>query len=160
MEMFTFKLRVVCVVLMTSVCKGRVYTKQMGARIIKTRYGDIKGVLAEFSNPKFKPVDSYRGLQYGTTFGGRMRFMPPASPLERWKYTRLTFSMRPVCFQNEPNETNLVENPSALSGSHLARIVPFILSKSEDCLTLNVYVPSRDGLDMTELKNQFRIGKD
>ncbi|KAL3846890.1 hypothetical protein ACJMK2_017842 [Sinanodonta woodiana] len=115
----------------------------MGARVIKTRYGDIKGVLVEFSNPKFKPVDSYRGLQYGTTYGGRMRFMPPASPMERWKYTRLTFSMRPVCFQNELNETNQVKSLSALSGSNFTRIVPFIQLKSEDCLTLNVFVPTR-----------------
>ncbi|KAK3589990.1 hypothetical protein CHS0354_035018 [Potamilus streckersoni] len=116
-------------------------TRQMSTRTIKTRYGNVRGALAEFSNPKLKPVEAYKGLQYGTTNDGRMRFMPPISPLEKWKYTRLAFSMRPVCPQKVTNDTDLSRVLTMSSMKRLQKIAPFTLSQMEDCLTLNIYVP-------------------
>ncbi|KAL3846388.1 hypothetical protein ACJMK2_017386 [Sinanodonta woodiana] len=113
----------------------------MSTRIIKTRYGDVRGALAEFSSPTLKSVEAYKGLQYGTTNAGRMRFMPPISPLEKWKYTRLAFSMRPVCPQKVTNETGLSKVSTMASKKRLRNISPFTLSQMEDCLTLNIYVP-------------------
>ncbi|KAK3581614.1 hypothetical protein CHS0354_017502 [Potamilus streckersoni] len=116
----------------------------MSSRTIKTRYGNIKGALMEFSNSNLKPIESFKGLQYGTLYGGRLRFMPPTSPLERWKYTRVAFSLRPVCTQKALNENNLFKDIPKFGDERLKRISPYTLQQSEDCLTLNLYVPIPD----------------
>ncbi|KAK3589969.1 hypothetical protein CHS0354_034996 [Potamilus streckersoni] len=117
----------------------------MGSRAIKTRYGDLRGALVEFRNQTRKPVEAFRGLQYGTTYAGRMRFMPPTSPLERWKYTRLAFSMRPVCPQKDQKEEDLSKDLPKASVIGIKRAGPFTLFQSEDCLTLNIYVSVQGG---------------
>ncbi|KAL3846940.1 hypothetical protein ACJMK2_017880 [Sinanodonta woodiana] len=113
----------------------------MSYRTIKTRYGSIKGALMEFSDPNLKPIESFKGLQYGTTFGRRLRFMPPTSPLERWKFTRVAFSMRPVCSQKASIENNFLKDVSKIGDERPKRISLNTFSQSEDCLTLNLYVP-------------------
>ncbi|KAL3846891.1 hypothetical protein ACJMK2_017843 [Sinanodonta woodiana] len=123
----------------------------MGTRTIKTRYGDLRGALVEFLNQTHKPVEAFRGLQYGTTYAGRMRFMPPTSPLERWKYTRLAFSMRPICPQKNYKEEDLSKDLPKPTVIGIKRASPFNLVQSEDCLSLNIYVPVQGKLMVIRL---------
>ncbi|KAK3583365.1 hypothetical protein CHS0354_038984 [Potamilus streckersoni] len=123
----------------------------MSTRTIETKGGTLRGALVEFSDSNLKPIETFRGIEYGITHGDRMRFMPPLSYQEKRKYTYLAFSMRPVCHQKIINENDLSRFLPKNSVQQLKRIAPFTISQHEDCLTLNLYVPVPGSLYMQTL---------
>ena len=114
----------------------------MSTRTVNTRYGQVKGALLEFSDKSLKPVEAYRSLQYATTLGTQMRFMPPTSPSDRWKFIRVAFSYRAVCPQPIIKEDKLLRALPHGEIERRKRIAPFIMSQTEECLNLNLYVPT------------------
>lgn len=112
-----------------------------GKREITTRNGKLRGLHIEFTNAKLGPVEAFLGLQYGTTRGGRLRFMPPSSPLENWKGTRVAVSHRPPCPQPIINEREMRGKLPRALVEHFKRLAPFTATQSEECLTLNIYLP-------------------
>lgn len=120
----------------------RVFTQKLSSRTVTTKYGQMRGAMVEFPHPELKPVESYLGLQYATTLTSQMRFMPPMSSGEKWKSVRVAFEHRSVCPQALINEDELKKKLPMGEVERLKRIAHFILTQTEECLNLNVYVPT------------------
>ena len=121
-------------------------TSQMSPRVVETQYGRLRGVLVSIADPTStgqpaRRVEVYLGLQYASLLGGRLRFMPPTGPMEKWDGVRVALKHRPVCPQPEPdlNEPGLTDRELA----RRKRLTTFVEKQQEDCLTLNIYVPAR-----------------
>jgi len=125
---------------------GATITSQMSPRVVETQYGRLRGVLVSIADPTStgqpaRRVEVYLGLQYASLLGGRLRFMPPTGPMEKWDGVRVALKHRPVCPQPMPD----LDDP-ALTDRERARrkrLATFVEKQQEDCLTLNVYVPAR-----------------
>ena len=79
----------------TQYVKHTIYPQQ---KTNNNRYGSSS------TNPHDPPnniltIEMFLGIQYATTLGGRLRFMPPTSLKERWAGVRLADKFGPVCPQ-------------------------------------------------------------
>lgn len=112
-------------------------------RIIETKYGRAKGIVVGFPEKSgLQRIDAFRGLQFATSRGTKLRFMPPSSSLERWHgATRLVMEHRPVCPQPIVHERKLRKSHPKEHVEQLKRIAPNISRQLEECLSLNLYVP-------------------
>lgn len=124
--------------------ESKVYIAQMSSRVVSTRFGQVRGALVEFEKDRnLKPVEAYLGLQYASLLGGSLRFMPPTSPMEKWNRIRAVMKHRKVCPQRQLDERELEKTLPKGRVRHLASISAFIREQTEDCLNLNLYVPTR-----------------
>lgn len=121
--------------------------QQASNTIIKTEYGDMRGLLVEFPDLGLRPVQSYLGIQYASTMASQMRFMPPTSSPEKWKGTRSVSMHRPVCPQNYIRDSELRRIKPVGEAIRLRRILEYVKNDglSEECLNLNLYVPGNRG---------------
>ena len=130
---------------------GKVLATQMSARVVETQYGKLRGVLVTLSNRRLPLVEAYLGLQYASLLGGELRFMPPTSTTEKWDGIRVALRYRPVCPQSPPPPSTTTTSgqhgtgQTSLRADHIERLRPFLERQSEECLNLNIYVPSIDG---------------
>ena len=74
---------------------ARLFTSQMSPRVVRTQYGEIRGVLITLPDTNLPLVEAYLGLQYASVLGGELRFMPPTSPMETWDGIRVALKFRP-----------------------------------------------------------------
>lgn len=125
------------------VCYAPVIYKEMGPSIITTRYGKLRGALVQFESSHLRPVEAYSGLQYASLRKGRLRFMPPTSPLEKWKGIRTAVNQRRVCPQTPINSSELSKILPLGRVKYLEGIASKIKMQDEECLSLNLYVPLR-----------------
>lgn len=134
--------------------ENRMFTKTLSPRTVITKYGQMRGALVEFTDRSLKPVDAYLGLQYATTLTSQMRFMPPMSSAEKWRLMRVVFAHRHVCPQKPINKDNFEElKKSKPEGEieRLRRIASFVLNPKEECLDLNVFVPTGKNSDVIDI---------
>jgi len=130
-------------------------TSQMSIRVVETQFGRLRGTLVSIADPTStgqpaRRVEVYRGLQYASLLGGKLRFMPPTGPMEKWDGVHVALKHRPVCPQPAPDL-----NEPGLSDRELARrkrLATFVENQQEDCLTLNIYVPARGQRRFTALR--------
>lgn len=114
------------------------------SRTVKTAYGELRGIIYSRG---VKDVEAFLGVPYASAPIASLRFMPPLTP-SRWSGVRLAEKLGPVCPQILPDIANRSE---ALSKMPLLKFTRFLeLSKiltnqSEDCLFLNIYLPSKKG---------------
>ncbi|KAH3813439.1 hypothetical protein DPMN_141896 [Dreissena polymorpha] len=116
--------------------------KRLSDRIVRTQYGQMRGILIEFTGANLRPVDAYIGIQYATTFAAQMRFMPPTSSAEKWREMRVMIGPKPACPQPVFNETYM---RMMLARGEIERrkgIAPSTITPDEDCHYVNVYVPT------------------
>jgi len=113
----------------------------MSRRVVATRYGRLRGILVELPEPRLPPVEAYLGVEYASLLGGRLRFMPPTGPMEKWDGVKVAMKHRAVCPQPMPDlsEPGLTDRELA----RRKRLATFVDKQHEDCLTLNIYVPAR-----------------
>lgn len=130
----------------TATAAAAAITSQMSPRVVETQYGRLRGVLVSIADPTStgqpaRRVEVYLGLQYASLLGGKLRFMPPTGPMEKWDGVRVALKHRPVCPQPSPdlNEAGLTDRELA----RRKRLATFVEKQQEECLTLNVYVPAR-----------------
>jgi len=114
--------------------------------MVKTSQGKLRAVLVtrrpELGLP---PVEVFLGIQYASTLGAELRFMPPTASMEKWDGVRVALKHRPVCPQRLPDSNPPLSTDTSSSHRnhlrHLRRLLPFVEKQSEDCLNLNIFVP-------------------
>ncbi|XP_072900336.1 neuroligin 4 X-linked a isoform X1 [Hemitrygon akajei] len=111
--------------------------------IVTTNYGKLRGVRIPLVNDILGPVDQYLGIPYASAPTGERRFQHPESP-SSWTGVRNATHFAPVCPQNILGFLPDVMLPVWFT-SNLDNVANFIQDQSEDCLYLNVYVPTENG---------------
>ncbi|GFS99368.1 neuroligin 4-like [Trichonephila clavipes] len=118
--------------------------RQLSSRVVTTRYGSLRGFMSNLSNRQLQPVEVFLGIPYAGAPKGPLRFMPPVTS-PHWKGVRLADQFGPVCPQKFPdiaNETEALQKMPLGRYRYLKRLLPYLTNQSEDCLYLNIYVPS------------------
>ncbi|GIY44000.1 neuroligin 4-like [Caerostris darwini] len=119
-------------------------TQRISSRVVQTKYGSLRGIIATLSNRHLQPVEKFLGVPYAGVPTGSLRFMPPVTP-PHWKGVRPADQLSPVCPQKLPdiaNETEALKRMPAGRLDTLKRLMPFLTNQSEDCLYLNIYAPA------------------
>ncbi|CAL8308733.1 unnamed protein product [Gadus morhua 'NCC'] len=111
--------------------------------IVTTGYGKIRGVRKELNNEILGPVEQYLGVPYATPPIGERRFQPPEAP-GSWQEVRNATQFAPVCPQNVHGVLPEIMLPVWFT-DNLDAAATYVQNQSEDCLYLNVYVPTEDG---------------
>ncbi|KAG8008294.1 Neuroligin-2 [Nibea albiflora] len=111
--------------------------------IVSTGYGKIRGIRRELNNEILGPVEQYLGVPYATAPIGERRFQPPEAP-GSWQDTRNATQFAPVCPQNVHGVLPEIMLPVWFT-DNLDAAATYVQNQSEDCLYLNIYVPTEDG---------------
>ncbi|XP_045453566.1 neuroligin-4, Y-linked [Melitaea cinxia] len=120
----------------------------ISSRVVRTKYGDIRGFIVTPESRYLEPVEVFRGIPYASPPVGSLRFMPPVSGAQ-WSGVKIAEEFSPVCPQVLPdirNETAVLKRISRGRLEYLKRILPFLTNQSEDCLYLNIYAPAQAGV--------------
>ncbi|XP_045504959.1 neuroligin-4, Y-linked [Colias croceus] len=120
----------------------------ISSRVVRTKYGDIRGFIVTPESRFLEPVEVFRGVPYASPPVGSLRFMPPVSGAQ-WSGVKIAEEFSPVCPQVLPdirNETAVLKRISKGRLEYLKRILPFLTNQSEDCLYLNIYAPAQAGV--------------
>nr|XP_032834522.1 neuroligin-1-like isoform X3 [Petromyzon marinus] len=112
------------------------------APVIQTSYGKLRGTRVNLVNEILGPVNQYLGVPYAAAPVGERRFQPPEPPAS-WQQTRNATRFAPVCPQNVQGVLLEVMLPVWFT-SNAEVVASHLLEQSEDCLFLNVYVPTED----------------
>ncbi|XP_028849175.1 neuroligin-2a isoform X1 [Denticeps clupeoides] len=111
--------------------------------IVTTNYGKLRGIKRDLNNEILGPVEQYLGVPYATAPIGDRRFQPPEAP-GSWQEVRNATQFAPVCPQNVHGVLPEIMLPVWFTDS-LDVAATYMQNQSEDCLYLNVYVPTEDG---------------
>lgn len=111
--------------------------------IVSTNYGKLRGVKKDLNNEILGPVEQYLGVPYATAPIGDRRFQPPEAP-GSWQEIRNATQFAPVCPQNVHGVLPEIMLPVWFT-DNLDVAAGYIQNQSEDCLYLNIYVPTEDG---------------
>uniref|UniRef100_A0A182Y7E4 Carboxylesterase type B domain-containing protein n=1 Tax=Anopheles stephensi TaxID=30069 RepID=A0A182Y7E4_ANOST len=115
-------------------------------RDIAVKQGILRGfVRVMHPQSGLKNVDQFLGIPYAEAPVGSRRFMPPSAPIP-WNGLKMATKLSPVCPQNLPSLNNANNNYSKGRYDQIKRLLPYLKVESEDCLYLNLYVPSYDGI--------------
>uniref|UniRef100_A0A8D3BAQ4 Neuroligin 2b n=1 Tax=Scophthalmus maximus TaxID=52904 RepID=A0A8D3BAQ4_SCOMX len=111
--------------------------------IVSTGYGKVRGIRKDLSNEILGPVEQYLGVPYATAPIGERRFQPPEAP-GSWQEIRNATNFAPVCPQNVHGVLPEIMLPVWFT-DNLDAAATYVQNQSEDCLYLNIYVPTEDG---------------
>lgn len=110
---------------------------------VNTQYGKLRGVRVPLPSEILGPVDQYLGVPYAAPPVGEKRFMPPEPP-SSWSGIKNATHFAPVCPQNIHNAVPEIMMPIWFT-FNLDIVTTYIQDQHEDCLYLNIYVPTEDG---------------
>ncbi|XP_035279527.1 neuroligin-1-like isoform X4 [Anguilla anguilla] len=111
--------------------------------VVTTVYGKLRGFKKELHNEILGPVVQFLGVPYAAPPIGDRRFQPPEPPTS-WPDTRNATQFAPVCPQTI-QEGRLPEVMLPVWFTNSMEIVSsYVQDQSEDCLYLNIYVPTED----------------
>uniref|UniRef100_A0AAQ4Q776 Neuroligin 3a n=1 Tax=Gasterosteus aculeatus aculeatus TaxID=481459 RepID=A0AAQ4Q776_GASAC len=110
---------------------------------VNTQYGKLRGVRVPLPSEILGPVDQYLGVPYAASPVGEKRFMPPEPP-SSWSGIKNATHFAPVCPQNIHNAVPEIMMPIWFT-FNLDIVTTYIQDQHEDCLYLNIYVPTEDG---------------
>ncbi|XP_058890510.1 neuroligin-1 isoform X5 [Acipenser ruthenus] len=112
--------------------------------VVTTTYGKVRGFKKELGNEILGPVIQFLGVPYAAPPTGERRFQPPEPP-SSWSEIRNATQFPPVCPQTVV-EGRLPEVMLPVWFTNSLDIVStYVQDQSEDCLFLNMYVPTEDG---------------
>ncbi|XP_074527856.1 neuroligin-2b isoform X2 [Halichoeres trimaculatus] len=111
--------------------------------IVSTGYGKVRGIRKELNNEILGPVEQYLGVPYATAPIGERRFQPPEAP-GSWQEIRNATQFAPVCPQNVHGVLPEIMLPVWFT-DNLDAAATYVQNQSEDCLYLNIYIPTEDG---------------
>lgn len=124
---------------------GGVSAALTSSRVVRTKYGDVSGVIVTPDNRRLDAVEVFRGVPYASPPVGSLRFMPPVTG-SLWSGVKVADRFGPVCPQRLPNvsdETAVLKTITRGRMQYLRRLLPYLQNQSEDCLYLNVYAPAQ-----------------
>lgn len=112
--------------------------------VVTTNYGKLRGVKVTLPNEILGPVEQYLGIPYALAPTGERRFQPPEPPMS-WPGIRNATQFAPVCPQFLEDRFLLNDMLPVWFTANLDTVVTYVQEQSEDCLYLNIYVPTEDG---------------
>ncbi|XP_040030331.1 neuroligin 4 X-linked a isoform X1 [Gasterosteus aculeatus] len=112
--------------------------------VVTTNYGKLRGVKVTLPNEILGPVEQYLGIPYALAPTGERRFQPPEPPMS-WPGIRNATQFAPVCPQFLEDRFLLNDMLPVWFTANLDTVVNYVQEQSEDCLYLNIYVPTEDG---------------
>lgn len=128
------------VLLMWSVSMATALTYQP---TVNTALGRLRGMRVAVATEGLGPVDQYLGVPYAAPPVGEKRFMPPDAP-SAWSGVRNATRFPPVCPQTVRNAVPDIMMP-VWATYNLDTVATYLQEQSEDCLYLNIYVPTQSG---------------
>uniref|UniRef100_A0A8C3UTE8 Neuroligin 2 n=1 Tax=Catharus ustulatus TaxID=91951 RepID=A0A8C3UTE8_CATUS len=111
--------------------------------VVPTQYGRLRGARRDLSNELLGPVQAFLGVPYAAPPLGPRRWAPPEAPAA-WGGVRDATAFAPACPQNLRAGPPPLMLPLWLS-DNLEAAGAYVAAQSEDCLYLNLYVPTEDG---------------
>lgn len=120
--------------------------------IVTTNYGKLRGLKTALPNEILGPVEQYLGIPYALPPTGERRFQPPEPPMS-WPGIRNATQFAPVCPQFLEDRFLLNDMLPVWFTANLDTVVTYVQDQSEDCLYLNIYVPTEDGKCSSILRN-------
>ncbi|XP_068612312.1 neuroligin 4 X-linked a [Brachionichthys hirsutus] len=127
---------------LVSICVATVWAQQQP--VVTTNYGKLRGVKVTLPNEILGPVEQYLGIPYAMAPTGERRFQPPEPPMS-WPGIRNATQFPPVCPQFLEDRFLLNDMLPVWFTANLDTVVTYVQEQSEDCLYLNIYVPTEDG---------------
>ncbi|CAI4232612.1 unnamed protein product [Auanema sp. JU1783] len=115
-------------------------------RSVSTSWGVVRGELISPNADDLPPVAQYLGIPYGVAPNGQFRFNMAISAAKWTHMPKEAKKLSPVCLQTqlpELSETRAFQTTSAQRFDHVHRLLPKLKEQSEDCLTMNLFVPER-----------------
>uniref|UniRef100_UPI00359018F2 neuroligin-4, X-linked-like isoform X2 n=1 Tax=Myxine glutinosa TaxID=7769 RepID=UPI00359018F2 len=112
--------------------------------VVQTEDGKLRGVRITLNNEILGPVNQFLGVPYAAPPVGERRFQPPEAPAS-WAHTRNATAFVPVCPQNVDGNLLKVMLPVWFT-ANMDVISTYVHEQSEDCLYLNIYVPTEDDI--------------
>lgn len=117
---------------------------QQTVPVISTAQGRIRGILTPLPSDLLGPVLQYLGVPYARPPTGDRRFQPPEPPLP-WPGIRNVTQFAPVCPQSLDERSMLGDMMPSWLTANLDIATTYLTHQSEDCLYLNIYVPTEEG---------------
>ncbi|XP_020642637.1 neuroligin-4, X-linked isoform X1 [Pogona vitticeps] len=112
--------------------------------VVTTNYGKIRGVRTPLPNEILGPVEQYLGVPYASPPTGERRFQPPEPP-SSWTGIRNATQFAAVCPQYLDERSLLNDMLPVWFTANLDTVMTYVQDQNEDCLYLNIYVPTEDG---------------
>ncbi|KAE8622295.1 hypothetical protein XENTR_v10005182 [Xenopus tropicalis] len=112
--------------------------------IVPTNYGKIRGTRTPLPIEILGPVEQYLGVPYASPPTGERRFQPPEPP-SSWTGIKNATQFAPVCPQFLDERSLLNDMLPIWFTANLDTVVSYVQDQNEDCLYLNIYVPTEDG---------------
>ncbi|XP_072914246.1 neuroligin-3a isoform X6 [Hemitrygon akajei] len=116
---------------------------QINYPTVNTHYGKLRGIRIPLPSEILGPVDQYLGVPYAAAPVGEKRFQPPEPP-PSWSGIRNVTHFSPVCPQNILGMVPEIMLPIWFT-ANLDVVATYIQDQNEDCLYLNIFVPTEDG---------------
>ncbi|XP_004633491.1 neuroligin-1 isoform X1 [Octodon degus] len=111
--------------------------------LVTTNFGKIRGLKKELNNEILGPVIQFLGVPYAAPPTGEHRFQPPEPP-SPWSDIRNATQFAPVCPQNIIDGRLPEVMLPVWFTNNLDVVSSYVQDQSEDCLYLNIYVPTED----------------
>ncbi|XP_017281831.1 neuroligin 4 X-linked a [Kryptolebias marmoratus] len=113
--------------------------------VVTTNYGKLRGVKVALPNDILGPVEQYLGVPYALAPIEERRFQPPEPPMS-WPGIRNATHFAPVCPQFLEDRFLLNDMLPVWFTANLDTVVSYMQEQSEDCLYMNIYVPTEDDI--------------
>ncbi|XP_013883096.1 neuroligin-4, X-linked [Austrofundulus limnaeus] len=113
--------------------------------VVTTNYGKLRGVKVTLPNEILGPVEQYLGVPYALAPTEERRFQPPEPPMS-WPGIRNSTHFAPVCPQFLEDRFLLNDMLPVWFTANLDTVVSYVQEQSEDCLYMNIYVPTEDDI--------------
>ncbi|XP_004647419.1 neuroligin-4, X-linked isoform X2 [Octodon degus] len=113
--------------------------------VVNTNYGKIRGLRTPLPNEILGPVEQYLGVPYASPPTGERRFQPPEPP-SSWTGVRNATQFAGVCPQHLDERSLLHDMLPIWFTANLDTLMTYVQDQNEDCLYLNIYVPTEDDI--------------
>ncbi|XP_006908227.1 neuroligin-4, X-linked isoform X2 [Pteropus alecto] len=113
--------------------------------VVSTNYGKIRGLRTPLPNEILGPVEQFLGVPYASPPTGERRFQPPEPP-SSWTGVRNATQFAAVCPQHLDERSLLHDMLPIWFTANLDTLMTYVQDQNEDCLYLNIYVPTEDDI--------------